>query len=115
MKKRFVHWLALGALALSQAFMASPANAACVNNVCDTKVKRIYYNNAGDIWVDLLDSAGVTCDLISGYYIEMDQSAPNWEEIYAVVLTAHERQRNLHVRLSSSGTCKFVWVSSIIL
>lgn len=92
------------------------ASASCSTAGCIGKVERLYVDSAG-FFVDMEgDEMQMSpCTAVAGKYIRMLRSQSGYQDIYALMLTAHAQEKVVQVVVQPvAGDCKASYVVSDI-
>lgn len=88
-------------------FWPASVSAACGGDLCvDVQITRIYINGSTTYLRTSGNEDLLTCDPGSGDYLRMRRSAGEYEDWYALVLTAFAQEVPITFKLESgTGTC----------
>src|SRR5438270_6644098 len=82
----------------------SPARADCFTWGCGPELTRmLYLNDAGDVYIQPSGNvATVNCAAVSGVYLTVKSTNPNFKTIYAMLLAAQLAGKRVNLRVNEN-------------
>ncbi|CAA0124766.1 Uncharacterised protein [BD1-7 clade bacterium] len=96
-------------------FLSSISWSDCDGTSCTgVKVNRLFVTTTGNLSIGTSGSEkNLDCDAGKSGYIKLERDAPNFNQIYSLLLAAHTSEKTLWVRTyDGDGPCKILYVVS---